>query len=485
MAAGSRKAGGVARDRRGSVATIFALVAPALVGFTALGVEAGMWYTTKARLQEVADSAAMAADRELAAGTGKLAAAASLAAQMNNCAVASNCSTDTPTTFRTASSTIDNGVQVVARTTITPLFAGLFVPTNANGTMNVSATGKAAYTIQSTGGITGCVLGLDGNATYTVALNNNGSVNCNVMSNSKCQGPGSSTCTFDSAVYSGYACNSSIDPQCTANANTSSVSSLYLSNNARITATATAAGSIYLNNNAQVTKKVPNSTQAADPYANVTLTVPTSTAAAVATGAGTSGNPYDVSVAANTCSTGAITYANNVYVKIHPGCYNGWNIQNNAIVTLDPGTYIIKSQFVFQNNAQITGNAGTTLIFAGTGAASYAFNIGNNANLSIVAPSSGAYAGIALMGDPAGKETIVQTFSNNAVLNIKGAIYFRKQIIDLENNASAGGSNGCLQIIGRRVLLSNNANIGLNCAGVGTSDISIGQQVTKIVDIVQ
>jgi len=472
------------RSQDGAVAVIFALALTALIGFSALGVEVGLWYMEKARLQEVADTAAMAADRELAAGTGKISAAATLASQMNNCTGATNCSIDPPTTFRTASSpSVDNGVQVVARTTVTPLFAGLFVQTNANGTLPITATGKAAYTIQSSGGVTGCVLALDSHAAYTLWLKNNASTTCSVMSNSNCQGPNSATCTLDATTYGSYSCSHSVDPQCGASISESSMSSLYLSNNATITGTGTAAGKIYLANNASITTKVPNATRVDDPYAGVSLSVPSSTSNAIVAGGNgsSSGQAIDISIGSGSCSTNPIVYSNNIYVNIHPGCYNGWNLKNNVVVTLYPGTYIIKSQFSVSNNARVTGTSGTTLVFSGD----YAIDIGNNAILSMVAPTTGTYAGIALMGDPNGVATVVQTFSNNATLNIKGAIYFRRQILNLENNAVGGGSNGCTQLIARRVLLSNNAGIGLNCAGVGTSDISIGQAVTKIVDIVE
>ena len=476
------------RQRRGSVALIFGLASPAIIGTAALGVEVGIWYLDQARMQEVADSAAMAGARELAAGTGMVSAAVTRSGTLNNCTSGSGCSLGTPTTFTTSGSSTTNGVQVTASMTVTPLLAGLFVPTNANGSITIAATAKAAFTQSASGGSTGCVLGLDSGADYTVALNNNASINCNTVSNSKCQGKNSSTCTLDATTYGSYSCSSSIDPQCGAKLSSASTSSLFLSNNASIGANATAAGVIYLNNNASITgTKLANSTQVADPYRSLSLSVPTATGSPVIAGGNgsTSATAIDISIAANTCSTAALTYANNLYLHIHPGCYNGWNLQNNVTVTLYPGTYYIKSQFTVGNNAVVTGTGGTALIFAGSGSSSYAINITNNASLTLVAPSTGSFAGIALMGDPAGTATLVQSFSNNASLNIKGAIYFRNQIIDFENNAASGGSCGCTQVIGRRVLLSNNATLGLNCTGVGVTPIEIGQQVTTIVDLVQ
>ncbi len=488
MAQGMTGRPGLLRNRRGAVAIIFALIAPVLIGFVALAVEVGLWYMIKARMQGVADAAAMAGDRELAAATGKLAAAVTLEGTLNNCNTSENCTLNTPTTFRTASSpNTDNGVQVTAQTTITPLLAALVMSTNPNGTITISATGRAAFTSQDSGGTVGCVLGLDNNAAYTVTLNNNAKINCPVMSNSNCQGPGSATCTLDATTYGSYpGCSPSIDDQCGAGINDNDISSLYLANNARINSSGAAAGLIKLDNNAKITTKITNATLATDPYAAITVTAPTATAApTIAGGNGSSSaKAIDISIAANTCSTAALTYSNNLYLQIHPGCYNGLNVANNIWITLYPGTYYFKTQFSVGNNASVIGTSGTTLVFVGSGAASYAITISNNATLSITAPTTGPYAGLALLGDPNGLATKVQSFSNNATLSIIGAIYFRTQILDMENNAISG-ANSCLQLIARRVLLSNNATLGTNCTGIGTTPFMVGQHVTPIIELVE
>lgn len=508
---GSNKVGGVLRDKSGGVAVIFALMLPVIVGMLALGVEVGMWYKLQGSMQAVADAAAMAGDRELANGGGLTAVtnAATVAAQLNGCTANANCwiNQPAPNTFTSTGSTVLNGVQVTALTKVTPLFAALYFPAaqrNADGTINIKATGKAAYTVQGGGGgysgtIAGCVLGLDSNAAYTVALSNNAIVGCATNSNSKCQGQNSPTCSFDAATYGSYSCSSSNDPQCGAALKDKTLGSMYLNNNAAINSVAASAGNIYLGQNATVTTKVPNSTQVTDPYAGASYTVPTTTNSLVikggngstdvtdvsATPAATSA--IDISVADGACSTTAVTYTNNKYVHIHPGCYNGWEFQNNATITLYDGYYKIKSKFILQNNAIIKGGSvGTALIFVGSGSSSYAISIGNNAQLKLTAPNWGTMKGIALMSDRSATATIVQEFSNNAVLDIKGAIYFPNQIVLMENNAGNGALT-CLQIIGRRVLLSNNAtfNLGTNCSSVGGTDITIGQKVSKIIDIVQ
>lgn len=70
-------------DRRGASAILFGLAMPVLVGFLGLGVEVSYWYLEKRKLQEAADSSALAGAREYAAnnaGQAQMEAAAAVAA---------------------------------------------------------------------------------------------------------------------------------------------------------------------------------------------------------------------------------------------------------------------------------------------------------------------------------------------------------------------------------------------------------------------
>lgn len=49
------------RDERGAVAVYFALLAPILIAFAALGAEAGLWLITERKLQQIADASAYSA----------------------------------------------------------------------------------------------------------------------------------------------------------------------------------------------------------------------------------------------------------------------------------------------------------------------------------------------------------------------------------------------------------------------------------------
>lgn len=57
--------GGRIRDNRGAFAVIFALVLVVLLGFTALGIEAGRWYLVRAELAKGVDAGALAAAKNI------------------------------------------------------------------------------------------------------------------------------------------------------------------------------------------------------------------------------------------------------------------------------------------------------------------------------------------------------------------------------------------------------------------------------------
>ncbi len=160
-------------------------------------------------------------------------------------------------------------------------------------------------------------------------------------------------------------------------------------------------------------------------------------------------------------------------LNLNPGHFcSGWSFGNSDTINLSPGTYYIDSQLSIGNNATINGAGGVTLVVdpSNTG---FAVSIGNNAALNLVAPGPGAgqpFPGMALM-DLSTFSNTAQNFNNNTTNNIKGAIYFRHQILNFSNNVSLAG--GCTQIIARVISFSNNVNIDDNCAGVGITPISI------------
>jgi hypothetical protein len=257
-----------------------------------------------------------------------------------------------------------------------------------------------------------CILALDPAASAAVRIENNGGV-----SNSEC----------------GVAVNSSSD------------SALVLRNNAAINGPVSVHGDWSLSNNAALNGSplVNHGPVIADPYAGVAL------------------QPIP------SCTAQPDSGGNNATINLSPGHFcNGWNFSNNVTVNLSPGAYYIDDRLRLRNNAVLNATGGVTLIVNGD----YAVDFSNNATVNITAPSSGAYAGLAVFGRRDATANVTQQFSNNTTLNITGVIYFPNQIVQFDNNGSTG-SGGCTQVIGRIIRVGSNVELAKSCAGTGVKPI--------------
>lgn len=411
-------------DNKGTVAAVVAVAATALAGVIGLGIEVSSWYMSTRKLQAAADAAAIAAAFEHLKGNDAAIANSALNEARRHgfhgasCAYQSagaDCSIFNPP--RSGNYTADDtAFEAEISEPLTRGFSRLFSKEEIRIRSRAVAHAEA-------GGGNACVLGLDPDDAQTVSLDNNAGIRCGVASNSD------------------------------------SSSSLRLNNNAFVENGYTVVGNISRGNNSRVDGK-PQTTGAdavADPYADVDLpaTLPGCTAQ---NGAGSNN------------ITRSFTTVNG-YARF---C-GGWDFKNNVTINLDPGVYIIESKLSIQNNVSINSpSGGVAIVIRGN----YPISIKNNAVISLQAPTSGAFQGVAVMGDRTGTPSVTQIFDNNAVLKVTGAIYFPNQILMLENNAI---SSYCTHLIGRRVTLSNNAVIGnSSCAGSGTRPIEVGSQDVKI-----
>jgi Flp pilus assembly protein TadG len=142
-------------DERGVSAVVLAVSLTAMIGFVALGAEAGLWYSIKRQNQSAADAAVIAVAYEILAGktdpTTNLIPAATEAAARNGY------SGDTPAvTYPYADAIVSNGVAVTLRKTQGALLASLFLP-------SVTIETKAVATLVPAS--PGCVLSLNKSGT--------------------------------------------------------------------------------------------------------------------------------------------------------------------------------------------------------------------------------------------------------------------------------------------------------------------------------
>lgn len=406
------------RDRRGSYSIMAGLMAPVLVGFTGLGTEVGMWFYTHQAMQSAADGAAFSAAVAHAQGN-------TTTYQNDATAVAArygfvNATGGTTVTVnRPPLSGPNAGNANAVEVLISQPQSRLFSAALMSGPLTIGARAVATAAAANVA----CILGLDPTAANTVQLMNN-----SVLP----------------------------DPNCGVASNSSHAQGLSVTNNAVVAAPITSHGGIAAANNAQLLGS-PNQTNAAaipDPYAAVNAGTPPACTTQNGTGInnGTRTLRPDVVV-------GGVGYAR---------FCAGWNFSNNFQVTLEPGVYFIDTRMTITNNAVLRGD-GVTLVVNGD----YAIGLGNNAIIDLSAPTSGPTAGLVFFGSRTGTPTVQQTFSNNTIFDLTGAIYFPNQIINFNNNATTAPTGGCTQVIGRMVRLSNNVNIRANCNGTGTSQMAV------------
>lgn len=150
--------------------------------------------------------------------------------------------------------------------------------------------------------------------------------------------------------------------------------------------------------------------------------------------------------------------------SLSAGCYTDITVNNNSTTTLAPGIYYVTGTIDIGNNSSLLGPSGVMLYLA-PGAA---INFGNHVNLTLSAPTSGTYAGVAFFQDRANGNSFAP--GNNATLDITGAFYAPAATVSIANSIGSG-SSGCMQLIVYRLSI-NNGNGALDdasCSELGGS----------------
>jgi Flp pilus assembly protein TadG len=404
-----------------------ALLLPVIMGFTALGTETGLWFYAHQTMQGAADGAAFSAATAYGQGnTTMFTSEAQAVAAKYGFVNGSNGTTVTVNRPPTSGAYTTNAsaIEVIVQQSQRRLFSAVLMSNNVNIAARAVATGTPSSVA--------CVLGLDTTANSTVQL-------------------------FNNALLP--------DPNCGVASNSSSASALSLSNNASLAGPVISHGGISLSNNSHLTNAAVQSNAAAtpDPYAASNAGAPP--ACTSQNGAGANNGSRSLSPDTFVGGVGMARFC------------SGLNFTNNFNVTFAPGVYFIDSQLVFGNNATITGT-NVTLVINGN----YAISIGNNAHVSLSAPTTGPTAGIVFFGSRTGTSTVLQRFANNTVLNLTGALYFPNQILELDNNTSTLPNHGCTQVIGRIVRFQNNVDLGANCSGTGVMQMALGSGAVSLVE---
>ncbi len=166
-------------------------------------------------------------------------------------------------------------------------------------------------------------------------------------------------------------------------------------------------------------------------------------------------------------------------VTLSPGVYCGnLKINANANVTLQSGTYYISGgDLTINGNANVTGN-GVTIILTGTGSNVGNITVNGTANLDLTAPSSGTYEGILLYQDRDAPTSGNNKINGGSTNTLNGTIYFPNQEIEFSGNSANASS--CLRMVARLIEFRGNSGMSHNCDSVGGENITTSDTITLV-----
>ena len=401
-----------ARDQSGSYAILVALLLPVLAGAAGLGTEVAWWFYKHKNMMSAADSAAVSAataGTNLATEANAVSTFYGYANGINNVTVTVN-QPPTSGSFTSSSQAVEVIISQPQPRFLTALFGSGAVPVTAR-----------AVALANIG--TGCVLALDPTANPAATVKGSAQINlinCNLYDNSN---GGSALNVSGSATIS--------------------------ANMVNVVGGVSGASSITATNGIRTGTR-----PAADPYANVTPTMPT------------------------WCD-----YSNKFNVKgsttLNPASYCGdISVAAGATLTLNPGVYYFNgANLSVAGNATITGT-GVTLVFTGSGNNWGSASIGSNADVSLTAPTSGTTAGIAIYGDRRMPVGTSFNLTGGGTQNLAGAIYLPEGALSF--SGGNGTSTTCTQIIADTISFVGNSNVQVNCPAAGVN--AIGTTTAQLVE---
>jgi Flp pilus assembly protein TadG len=432
------------QDKSGAVAVLIGFSAPMLMVAVALGVEVASWTVTEQKSQRTADAAALAAAEAYYRGASAQTAATygAYVAEMNRASGAatrswlgSTLSDGNITVQKTTGpvSSSDTAFLATIRTQV-PLFFTAYV-LQGSTTETITATATAEIITSQVGQY--CALALDTAAETSVSITNGASITMN-------------------------GCGLAVNSTGTA----SGSQALVMSGAAVLTdKTVTVVGSDSITNSASIVAS-----------------------GGVQTGAAQVSNPYSgVSVPSYSgCNHGSLPssglslgHSNSGLQTISPGVYcGGLAMTNDADVQMTPGTYIINGgSFAVGGNVILAGS-GVTIVLTGSGTNYATAQIGNGANVTLSAPTSGTTSGMLFFQDPNAPTSGNNNFQGGASENLTGALYFPHQMITYSNGNSS--SSPCTALIGYKLTFTGGESFNNNCSAAGTSAIGPSSTVTLV-----
>ena len=411
------------RCTSGSVAALFAIVSPVLVGAMGLGAETGYWYIQKRNVQNAADVGAHGAAIRKISGddAAGYSAMADYVVQRTGLNMArTNTNVVSPPASGPGAG-LAGAVAVTVEQTVPRMFSAIY-SSNA-----ITVTGRAVAHADAGG--PGCVIALAHYAQGAITVSGSADVDlvgCDLVSNAE----GASIKVIGSG--------GSVSVRCAQASGFVSYTSIL---------------------SVECERMRENAPPIADPYAGVPE--PAITGACQSSNVGQNNQTTIVTpIESHASGMTSIRYCNGLSLR--------------GDVTLNPGLYLIEGgDFQVNSNASIHGEGviffladGVEMIFNGT------------ADLDLSAPASGDYAGILIFGSRSAT-TMSHRINGDAGVIMDGAIYTPASHLDFIGNAATSAVS-CTQIIGDTIEFSGNGAISITCQNTAGDDAHTGKQVVLL-----
>jgi hypothetical protein len=397
------------KQDKGAIAIITGLLLVVCIGFAALAIDVGFWYSQKRHLQLAADAGAVGGAWALSK-TGKSSIDNYVIHDLtlNNCTAATNCTVvaiNNPPTSGTHAGN-SKAVEVILSQPTSLFLAELFLPvapTLEARAVALLAPSPACLTLLGSSGSKADLI-LSGNSPVN-------STNCNINVNSS---------DTNAVSASGNAVLNVQQLSIVGGKNTS--------------------GNATINASQGIST---GSSPATDPYANYQIpTAPTCTSS------------INISGGKST---------------IQPGSYCGFSVSGQSNVTMSPGVYYISGgNFTTSGQATLTGD-NVTIIMTNSSTSSTAtigsVSLSGGTSVTITPPTTGTTAGFSFITDRRATSSNTNSFSGGSSQNISGVIYMPTAYLDYSGQANT--SQPCLSIIAYGASISGGASLGNGCVVTG------------------
>jgi Flp pilus assembly protein TadG len=157
---------------------------------------------------------------------------------------------------------------------------------------------------------------------------------------------------------------------------------------------------------------------------------------------------------------------------INPGVYcGGIGVNANAVLTLNPGMYIIDGGgFTVNGGGSVTGT-GVTLVFTKKNDNNWAtVTINGNATVNLTPMTYGPTRGIVVFVDRNTPTGTSFKFNGGATQYFAGAVYAPTGAVTYAGGANT--STSCTQVIGDTVTFVGNSNLAIDCSQYNTRPFS-------------